>query len=268
MPTYDAPISVSVGSYTLRLTTSSNNNAAGNSSTINFDLRIIRNSGSAFNFDPVTSYSITIGPLAPFTGTFAYNLSASSPVLVLRSGTTGAIAHNADGSRSITVRGSISGPGPLTSGDTGNQTMVLTDYVRPPLAPASIDVSVSGRNATVTSGVSDATGRVAVTRYEAQRSEPNTSTFTAPVEIMDSNRQFVFTGLDGGKTYLFRVRAVSSEGNGPFTTSGAVLIPAGGKRWTGSAWVPTEVAKRWNGSAWVDLTVAKRWNGSAWVDLS
>jgi len=268
MPTYDAPISVSVGSYTLRLTTSSNNNAANNSSTINYDLRIIRNSGSAFNFDKVTSYSITIGSFSPITGTFAYNLSASSPVLVLASGTTGAIAHNADGSRSITVRGSISGPGPLTSGDTGNQTMVLTDYVRPPLAPASVAVSVSGRNATVTSGVADVTDRPAIIRYEVERTQNDGVTFTGVIETMDSNRQFTFTGLDGSKSYKFRTRAVNSEGNSPFTTSGLVLIPAGGKRWNGSAWVPTEIAKRWNGSAWVDLTIAKRWNGSAWVDLS
>jgi hypothetical protein len=267
MPTYDAPISVSVGSYTLRLTTTGIDNAAGNSSTVAFDLRIIRNSGSAFNFDPVTSYGITIGPFS-FSGNFAYNLSASNPVLVLRTGTTSAIAHNPDGSRSITVRATLSGPGPLTSADTGNQTMVLTDYVRPPLAPASITVAVSGRNATVTSGVADTTNRPAIIRYEVQRSEPNSSTFSQPVETMDGSRQFTYTGLEGGKTYLFRVRGVNSEGNSPFTTSGGILIPAGGKRWTGSAWVPTETAKRWTGSAWVDISTAKRWDGSAWVDLS
>jgi hypothetical protein len=264
---HDATISSTAGSFELRLIAQSNPNSETNSSTVSWTVRIRRISGSAFNFDPVTSYTVNIDSFT-YSGVFSYNLSSSNTELVLAGLTTPAIAHNADGSKSILIRARLSGPGPLLSADTGNQTMVFQDFVRPPLAPASITVAVSGRNATVTSGVADTTNRPAIIRYEVQRSEPNSSTFSQPVQTMDGSRQFTYSGLEGGKTYLFRVRGVNSEGNSPFTTSGGILIPAGGKRWTGSAWVPTETAKRWTGSAWVDISTAKRWNGSAWVDLS
>jgi hypothetical protein len=85
---------------------------------------------------------------------------------------------------------------------------------------------------------------------------------------MNASRQYSYIGIDGGKTYKFRVRAVNSDGAGAWRESGSIFVPAGGKRWTGSAWEPTAVARRWTGSAWTDLSVAKRWNGSAWIDLS
>ena len=266
MPTYDGSVSVNVGSYTLRLVTSENTNQGANSSTVDYTLSIIRNSGGALNTSPTAlSWSTNIGGDTN-SGSTGYNFNNYSE-LVLVSTTTGAIAHNPDGSASISVSGSISGPGPITGGTTGG-TMTLTDYSRPPLAPASCTVSVSGRNATVTSGVSDATGRVAVSSYQIERTNNDGTTWSGTQFTMDGSRQYVYSNLDGGKNYKFRVRAVSSEGAGAWTESASTFIPAGGRRWTGSAWTPTTIAKRWNGSAWVDLTIAKRWNGSAWVDLS
>lgn len=177
------------------------------------------------------------------------------------------VGHNPDGSGSYSFSGSASMSG-WGSASTGSGSLTLTNFTRTPLAPASCTVSVSGRNATVTSGVSDATGRPAVTSYQVERTTPNETAWTGTVETMDGSRQYVYTGLDGGKTYRFRTRAVNSEGAGAWTESSSTFIPAGGKRWNGSAWAVTTVAKRWNGSAWVDLTIAKRWSGSAWVDLS
>lgn len=265
MPTYDGSVSVNVGSYTLRLDTSENTNEASNSSTVNYTLRIIRNSGTAFNLNANgLSWSTNIGGYTN-SGQTSYNFNNYSE-LVLVSTTTGAIAHNPDGSASISVSGSISGPGPITGGSTGG-TMVLTDYSRPPLAPASCTVSVSGRNATVTSGNADVTNRPAITRYEVERTNNDGVTWSGSVFTMTS-QAYTYTSLDGGKNYKFRTRAVNSDGNGAWTESISTFIPAGGRRWTGTAWEPTTVAKRWNGSAWVDLSVAKRWNGSAWVDLS
>jgi hypothetical protein len=177
------------------------------------------------------------------------------------------VAHNADGSGSYSFSGSASMSGWGTA-STGTGTLTLSDFTRTPLAPASCTVSVSGRNATVTSGTSDATGRPAVTSYQVERTNNDGSTWSGSVYTMDGSRQYVYSSLDGGKYYKFRTRAVNSEGAGAWTESSSTFIPAGGRRWDGSAWSPTTIAKRWDGSAWVDLTIAKRWDGSAWVDLS
>jgi hypothetical protein len=268
MPTYDAGISSGgTGSFTLRFVTTENTQEGANTSTVNYSLTIIKNSGFAFNLDPTSTWFVTIDSQS-FSGNFSYDLRTASSVLIASGTTPTPIAHNPDGSKSITVRGRFTGPGPLTGGDTGNQTMPLTDYTRLPLAPASCTVSVSGRNATVTSGVSDATGRPAISSYQVERTTPNEGAWSGTVNTMDGSRQFIYTSLEGGKTYRFRTRAVSSEGAGAWTESASTFIPAGGRRWTGSAWEPTQIARRWNGSSWVDISTAKRWNGSAWVDLS
>jgi hypothetical protein len=267
MPTYDAAISSGgAGSFTLRFVTTENTQEGANTSTVNYSLTIIKNSGFAFNLDRTSTWFVTIDGQT-FSNTFAYDLRSVSSVQIA-SGTSSAIAHNADGSKSINVRGRFTGPGPLTGGDTGNQTMPLTDFSRPPLAPASCTVSVSGRNATVTSGVADVTNRPAITSYEVERTTPNEGAWSGTVNTMDGSRQFTYTGLEGGKTYRFRTRAVNSDGAGAWTESVSTFIPAGGRRWTGSVWEPTQIARRWNGSSWVDISTAKRWNGSSWVDLT
>jgi hypothetical protein len=74
--------------------------------------------------------------------------------------------------------------------------------------------------------------------------------------------------LTVAQTYVFRVYAVGDGTNTSYTTSAGIFVPAGGKRWDGSAWNSASTGKRWDGSAWVDLGTAKRWDGSNWVDLS
>ena len=177
------------------------------------------------------------------------------------------VGHNPDGSGSYSFSGSASMSG-WGSASTGTGVLTLTDFTRTPGAPSSCTVSVSGRNATVTSGTADVTGKPAITSYQVERTNNDGVTWSGTVNTMDGSRQYVYSSLDGGKYYKFRTRAVNSEGAGAWTESSSTFIPAGGRRWDGSAWNPTTTAKRWNGSAWVDLTVAKRWNGSAWVDLT
>lgn len=177
------------------------------------------------------------------------------------------VNHNADGSGSYTFNGSASMSG-WGSASTNTPTLTLTDFTRTPAAPASCTVTVSGRDATVTSGIADAGGKPAVSSYQVERTTNDGSTWAGTQYTMDGSRQYVFTGLDGGKYYKFRTRGVNSEGAGAWTESASTFIPAGGRRWTGTEWLPTTIAKRWDGSAWVDLTIAKRWDGSAWIDLS
>jgi hypothetical protein len=83
-----------------------------------------------------------------------------------------------------------------------------------------------------------------------------------------SSQTYTFTGLTPGATYKFRTYAVNEMGSGPYAVSASTFVPAGGKRWTGTAWQATGTAKRWNGTAWIDLTTAKRFNGTSWQDLS
>lgn len=196
-----------------------------------------------------------------------YNFSSNFTTRdqLLRSGSF-TVDHNAAGEATLSVSGGVVPIG--TGGSFGSASWSLTNYSRPPLAPASCTVATSGRNATVTSGVADVTNRPAIIRYEVERTLNDGVTWLGSVETMDGSRQFTYTALDGGKSYTFRTRAVNADGNGAWTVSALTPIPAGGKRWDGAAWVPTETAKRWTGSEWTDILVAKRWDGSQWLDLS
>jgi hypothetical protein len=118
MGVYDGPITVSGGgSYTLRLTTSEANiDEANNTSAVSWQLKIIRNSGGAFNNSPTAlSWSVVVNGSTVGSGSTSYNFNNYAE-LVLGASTTGAIAHNADGSKSVGVSGSISGAGPITGG--------------------------------------------------------------------------------------------------------------------------------------------------------
>ena len=135
-----------------------------------------------------------------------------------------------------------------------------------PSAPASITPSTpSALACTVTTGVAPDNG-ASVSAYYVQASPDNGTTWLS-AQLM-TNRAYTFTSLTPGATYKFRTYAVNEMGAGSLAVSSSTFVPAGGRRWNGSAWVPNQTAKRWNGSAWVDITTAKRWTGSAWVDLS
>lgn len=131
-----------------------------------------------------------------------------------------------------------------------------------PGAPATIIPTRTNKDVAVVAG--NATGTV--TGYWVQSSNNAGSSWTTAVAM--TSQAYTYTGLTPGQTYLFRVYASNSIGNSAYTTSSSVFIPAGGKRWDGSAWNSTSTGKRWDGAAWVDLSTAKRWDGSAWVDLS
>lgn len=135
-----------------------------------------------------------------------------------------------------------------------------------PLAPASLTISEpSGRSVTVTAGTAP-NGGATVTGYYVQYSTNNGSTWSSAVAM--TNQQYTYTNLDGGLTYKFRVYAVNEMGNGATITSSGTFVPAYGKRWNGTDWVPIQTMKRWDGNAWVNVTIAKRWDGTAWVNLS
>lgn len=136
-------------------------------------------------------------------------------------------------------------------------------------APATITAARTGRNVAVTAGNATGTG---ITGYYVQYSTNAGSTWSTAVAM--TSQAYTYTSLAAALTYLFRVYAVAPTGNSGKTVSSSVFIPAGGKRWTGSAWDYATTAKRYDPdnpaavSGWVDISIAKRWNGTSWVDLT
>ena len=159
----------------------------------------------------------------------------------------------------------------LTSNDDGDsaggwQYSAVYSVPNIPSAPASITPSTpSALSCTVTTGVAPENG-AGISAYYVQASPDNGTTWLS-AQLM-TNRSYTFTGLTPGATYKFRTYAVNEMGAGSVALSASTFVPAGGRRWNGTAWVPNQIARRWNGTAWVDLTTAKRWTGTAWVDLS
>lgn len=134
-----------------------------------------------------------------------------------------------------------------------------------PSAPASINVtSVAGLDMTVGISASSSTGGEPITGYTMEYNNGSGWTGSTPVV----GNSVTYTNLTPGLNYQFRAYATNAMGNSAYATSATVFLSAGGRRWTGSAWIPTATAKRWTGTAWVPLTTAKRWNGSTWVNLS
>jgi hypothetical protein len=206
--------------------------------------------------------------------------------IVYRGVTTGgAYTFSASGG-SFTIRQYLNASGPMYFGrDTGTAGTVYDnadgqpyqagalsyslDYQFVPTAPATATAARSGRSVTVTRGSSSDAGGGTISSYKVQyRTSSNNVTFGAwGNEQTFSGSTYTYTSLTPALYYQFRVYAVNEVGNSAATSTASVFVAGGGKRWTGSAWVPTTIARRWNGSAWVDLTIAKRWNGSTWVDL-
>lgn len=135
-----------------------------------------------------------------------------------------------------------------------------------PTAPSSISLTRTARNVTVTVGASAGNGGSAITGYFVQYSTDGGATWSTAEAL--SGGSYTYMNLAPALTYRFRAYAVNATGSSAFATSSDLFVPAGGRRFTGSAFESTTTARRWNGSAWVDLSIARRWNGSGWVDLS
>lgn len=135
-----------------------------------------------------------------------------------------------------------------------------------PSAPSTINTARTARDVTVTVGAPSTNGGSVVTGYYVQYSTNSGSTWST-AQLM-SGQTYTYTGLTAGLTYRFRTYAVNATGNSTFTTAADLFVPAGGRRYDGTAWNSTATAKRFDGTNWVDLTIAKRFDGTSWVDLS
>ena len=217
------------------------------------------------------------GALVPGTN-YVYKVAA-------KNATNGSSTTLSDFASSTVTGSSVKAPGPPTAPTYGSNP-------NPP--------SKTGRNVTiaVTANADGINASTPVTAYYVQYRTSTTSggtygTWSTPqaMSLSGGNYTYTYNLLAPALWYKFRVYAKNSIINTVSPSTGAVtrsyypddnssytanfsaettplFVSSGGKRWNGSAWVPTEIAKRWNGSQWVDITIAKRWDGSQWVDLT
>jgi hypothetical protein len=134
-----------------------------------------------------------------------------------------------------------------------------------PTAPASITVTASQLNVTVTAGASASDGGQGISSYSVQyrTSTDKGSTWGAWGNTQTlSSLSYTYTNMAANGYYQFRVYSNNTNGSSAARSGTTVFISAGGKVWNGSAWAPRAL-KVWTGSAW---QVAKRkfWNGSSW----
>lgn len=232
------------------------------------------NSSSFFGFSSTASGNITYNIGA---GNVVLPISVSAPSSAGGSGSGSTLLSSGSFNISHNLTGGITSvTGAATYSNAYVGTLNASDYVgnlqqfdRKPATPASATATV---NSDKTIGVSVASitapgGNPTIsTTYNVQYSM-NGGAYTGTQS--SSGTSFTFSGLTRGQTYVFRAYTTNAAGQSTsYAYSASTFLPAGGKRWDGSAWNPTATAKRWNGSAWVDIQIAKRWSGSAWVDLS
>lgn len=72
-----------------------------------------------------------------------------------------------------------------------------------------------------------------------------------------------------GASYYVRVIANNGVGSSQAVASTTPVAPTGGgKRYSGTAFIPLSVARRYSGTAWVNLVTRKRFNGTSWVNIT
>lgn len=135
-----------------------------------------------------------------------------------------------------------------------------------PSAPSSITATRSARNVTVTISGSSTNGGATITSYMVQSSADGGATWTTAQNI--SSGTYTYSNLAPAITYLFRAYATNSTGNSAYANSYGVFVPAGGKRYDGTAWQSMTTAKRFDGTAWNDIATSARFDGTNWVYLS
>lgn len=106
-------------------------------------------------------------------------------------------------------------------------------------------------------------GGKSITGYVAQASTvAGFNSDLSQISTVAGVRTALFTGLTPGASYYLRVRADNADEVGEWATVGPVLLPAGGKVWTGSVW-KSSLWKVWTGSLW-KVALVKVWTGTLW----
>ena len=134
-----------------------------------------------------------------------------------------------------------------------------------PAAPSSLTAVRSARSVTLTGGGSPSNGGSTITGYYVQRSSDGV-TWTDTQTI--NSGTYTYLNLTSATTWIFRIWCVNSIGRSAYTNSYGVFVPAGGKRYDGTAFQTTSISRRFDGTAWNDIATAARFDGTNWVYLS
>lgn len=222
MPNWDGGVAANVGSYIVRLNASENIDSNNNYSTISWSLELIKTgSGFAYNLNNSSTWYAYVGG-SEYSGTTNYDFRSVTSK-TLGSGTTGAIYHDGDGSKTISVYGSFSGSGgsPLGNGNTGWQSWTLTNFVRVPFTPSQ-PALVSRDRSTITMSTSASvpSGAPGITSYTWQQSTDNVNWNTISGQTSST---LSWTGATATTQYYFRVSATNSEGTTGYSTVSALI---------------------------------------------
>jgi hypothetical protein len=223
-------------------------NQAGNYSTYNIHIYLVADSGWSGFASGIGWSSYANSGTFSFSGSSAevanYNVN---------------IGHDANGYLNYTIAASIADTGTSTYGPGAYWTQSGSGPRIPkvPSAPGISVGSVSGRNVSIVVTAPSDNGGASITSYTVQYSL-NSGSYTGD----QHGGSTTFVNLLPG-TYKFRAYATNSIGNSPTSTTGNVIVLAGGKVWNGTSWTSDNL-KVWGGSAYAQGT-AKVWDGSSWV---
>lgn len=215
----------------------SSTDSAANTSVVSYSLVLTASSSpsgfSGYSYNTGATYFVINGSIVAYAPTGQVAVSRGNSITVISGSTT--ITHAANGTSTPSFYGRLlmQNPSPGLSFmppdmTTSTGSLALTDFVRPPAAPAtapSISRTSDGVTTTVTSAT--ATSPVSISDYE-YRSSTDGTTFASAVS-MGLDQVGTFTGT-GTQIYYFQTRAVSSEGAGAWsptaTSFGVPSAPA------------------------------------------
>ena len=147
-----ADFTATSGSYTTTLTvTQTTQDTANNTSTLTYSLTLKKNAGSGLWNSNQNPWSITIDGSTVASGTFSYDFRNYTS-LTLKGSTTTTVAHNSDGTKTVSVSASVNMNNPdYVSVMQPSGSLTLTTI------PRASDVSVSNYSITNTTGSISAT---------------------------------------------------------------------------------------------------------------
>lgn len=221
MPSITAGAASNFGSYTLYLDWSENTQPGSNTSTISWNAYLRKNAAgdTSWNLNNSTRFYVEINGVVrvDFNGGYDFR-SPNNFVGATRgigSGTTEAIGHASNGTGSTTGRILMSGPGPITGGDSGYQTIGFTDFDRTPTTPTFTSGSrnSTGTSFSTTSWSGSVNNNGPGPTWTLQRS--TVSNFSSDVVDVQSTTSsgtvLTSSSLDPNTTYYYRLRASNSD---------------------------------------------------------
>lgn len=259
------------GPYRIILNASTNNYPASNQSTVNVSAYIIKDGGTAyyaFNLNNSMYWYLGVSGYGEWAGYTNYDFRSPNNGAGATSGGTGtytssAVTHNSAGQASVSVRAYYSGPGPLTSGDTGWVGFGLDDYNRTANTPYYTNITRNSDPASFTLAYAPTGSVNGPTTYVLERATDAAMSIgytTTNVSSVDPNTSYYFRmyayGDEGGNKYssvLGPYHGQPSQPGGSAATStntvNAVKIDWSSPSYTGAGILRYEVYRSGTSSA-------------------